>query len=252
MMDDMEPDVVHVGGVNRILPFYPVYLATQSLGVLSMAFVITWTKKFLGGFDWEEGSGKKFNWHPVFMVLAMLYLQGNAIIIFRLLKQVDKFLVKTIHTAIHLLSIIFTIVALIAVFQFHNESDTPNLYSFHSWIGLTTVVIFGIQFILGFIAYLFPRLSEDGRSAYLPAHTFLGGLLFASSTVSCLTGINEKLIFVSNTKPDGEKYQDLPGYAVVGNLLGVSIMLYAIGCGILVLNPHYRRPPAPPGIPQTQ
>lgn len=39
----------------------------------------------------------------------------------------------------------FAIAALVAVFSAHNDEGYANLYSIHSWVGLATVVMFGLQ-----------------------------------------------------------------------------------------------------------
>jgi hypothetical protein len=55
---------------------------------------------------------------------------------------------KLIHIACHSLSIASVIGGMVAVFRFHNEHQIPNLYSLHSWVGMTTVVIFSLQVFL--------------------------------------------------------------------------------------------------------
>lgn len=39
----------------------------------------------------------------------------------------------------------FSATALYAVFSAHNDEGYANMYSIHSWIGLGTVVMFGLQ-----------------------------------------------------------------------------------------------------------
>ena len=66
-------------------------------------------------------------------------------IAYRVFRTQDKFKVKLIHGAIHSGAIIFAILGLITVFDFHNVNHIPNLYSLHSWIGLATVILFACQ-----------------------------------------------------------------------------------------------------------
>ena len=41
-----------------------------------MVFVSFWNAQWRGGFAWD-GTGKQFNWHPVFMVTGLVVLYGN-------------------------------------------------------------------------------------------------------------------------------------------------------------------------------
>lgn len=52
---------------------------------------------------------------------------------------------KVLHAALHLLVFTLTVVGLVAVFQFHNHSKIAHLYSLHSWLGITTVILFACQ-----------------------------------------------------------------------------------------------------------
>lgn len=68
-------------------------------------------------------------------------------LIYRIQRNVRKRRLKLIHTGLMLLIILLTIIALIAVFDSHNLKipPTPNMYTLHSWIGLTSVILFCFQ-----------------------------------------------------------------------------------------------------------
>lgn len=52
---------------------------------------------------------------------------------------------KFIHAGLHLLAFIFAVIAMVAVFDFHNAAQIPNMYSLHSWLGLVALTLFCLQ-----------------------------------------------------------------------------------------------------------
>ena len=58
------------------MAFYILVGIAEAIGLISIAMVVIWMKHYRGGFAWD-GSGKEFNYHPVFMVLALVFLNGN-------------------------------------------------------------------------------------------------------------------------------------------------------------------------------
>lgn len=54
---------------------------------------------------------------------------------------------KLFHMILHLIALVAGIIGVIAVFKYHNESGIPHMYTFHSWIGLSTIILFGLQVI---------------------------------------------------------------------------------------------------------
>ncbi|XP_008824746.2 cytochrome b ascorbate-dependent protein 3-like [Nannospalax galili] len=103
---------------------------------------------------------------------------------------------KLLHAALHLLAFIFTVVGLVAVFQYHNHSKIAHLYSLHSWLGITTVILFACQWFLGFSIFLLPWASQWLRSLLKPVHVFFGACILSLSITSVISGINEKIFFV--------------------------------------------------------
>lgn len=52
---------------------------------------------------------------------------------------------KLFHLILHFIALVAGIVGIYAVFKFHNELDIPNMYTLHSWIGMSTFCLFGLQ-----------------------------------------------------------------------------------------------------------
>jgi cytochrome b-561 len=52
---------------------------------------------------------------------------------------------KTIHMTLHFIAIVLGIVGICAVFKFHDMVNLVDVYSLHSWIGLGTFCLFGLQ-----------------------------------------------------------------------------------------------------------
>ncbi|XP_042909901.2 putative transmembrane ascorbate-dependent reductase CYB561 homolog, partial [Parasteatoda tepidariorum] len=144
---------------NQNLGYFKVWLLiTQLLGVVSIALVSSWCDQYLGGFAWQSNPQLQFNHHPFFMVLGFVFCYGNGLLVFRVFRYQRKQPVKLLHFGLHTVAFIFTIVSLKAVFDSHNlpAKPKPNLYSLHSWLGLTAVILFAMQYTFGFLAFLSP------------------------------------------------------------------------------------------------
>lgn len=83
------------------------------------------------------------------MLTTLLSLLLAAIIIYRLpwTWHCSKLLMKFIHAGLNLLAFILAVIAVVAAFDFHNTAKIPNMYSLHSWLGLTALVLYGLQVI---------------------------------------------------------------------------------------------------------
>lgn len=125
-----------------------------------------------------------------------------------------------LHGALTLAAFSLAVLGLVAVFRFHNNHGTPNMYSLHSWLGLATVLLFScqvgaapapphpgslvhachphlpsLQWLAGFSAFLLPWAPAWLRALYKPVHVFFGSTILMLSVASCVSGINEKLFF---------------------------------------------------------
>ena len=154
------------------------------------------------------------------------------------LRKVDKFATKIVHTIIQLLAMVFAIVGLIAVFDFHNAFKIPNMYSLHSWLGISTAVLYCCQWLSGLLAYLLPTLSDENRVKYLSVHQYFGIGTIVLAIASSLLGMTEKLLFsIMKT------YKNLPSEGILANILGITLILFGGLIVHLVTKASYKRQP---------
>ncbi|XP_048102421.1 transmembrane ascorbate-dependent reductase CYB561 isoform X1 [Alosa alosa] len=218
----------------------PWYIAgSQLLGVASVVITGVWMGHFRGGYAWD-GSSQEFNVHPLCMVLAMIFLYGDAIMVYRVFRNEPKRSVKILHGVLHFLVLFISIIGIVAVFQYHDANNIPHMYSLHSWCGMLTFVLFIAQWLLGFCFFLFPWTTTWLRSLYLPLHVFFGLSLFGLAVATCLLGIMEKLLFaISDT------YSAYAPEGILANTLGIMLLAYGVLVGYVVTRDEFKRPPHP-------
>nr|XP_019937434.1 PREDICTED: cytochrome b ascorbate-dependent protein 3-like [Paralichthys olivaceus] len=221
---------------------YATYSLCVGLGLLCVLFVTYWSSHWNGGFAWDH-SALQFNWHPVLMVLGLVVVYGNAAVLYRLpftWKQ-NKLTWKLVHAALMLLALLLSVVGLYAVFDNHTSINIPNLYSLHSWVGICTVALFALQWILGLAGFLFPCSPLWFRGSLKPVHVWLGKMILILGLSSCISGINEKLLFTHNDS-SAEPYSTLPVEAKFANFLGILLVAFGLVVfGILSKN-KWQRP----------
>eukprot|EP00057_Strongylocentrotus_purpuratus_P004243 XP_003728314.2 PREDICTED: cytochrome b561-like isoform X2 [Strongylocentrotus purpuratus] len=223
-----------------MLPFYLLLTLSQVVGIMILILVGYWTGHTLGGYAWD-GSGREFNLHPLFMTIGLVFLYGDGILIFRVFRHNSSSKIKIVHLLFHSLALIFACVGLKTVFNFHRVQSFPDMYSLHSWVGLSAFILFVLQWMTGIACFLYPRLRDELRVTYLPLHRYIGVATFAMVIAAACAGINEKLFFVYSGRGDSLKYSALPHGAYIGNFLGFLILLFGLIVGYLVSNSDFRR-----------
>lgn len=68
-----------------------------------------------------------------------------AIMIYKIFPKLNHDTTKLIHLILHAIAIVLGAVGIYCAFKFHNESGIANLYSLHSWLGIGTISLYGIQ-----------------------------------------------------------------------------------------------------------
>lgn len=235
-----------VSMMRSVVLFYLCFLLCLCLGLACVVCVCLWNTRWRGGFAWD-GSAFQFNWHPVLMTTGLVVLYGYGAVLYRvpLTWGQNKLPWKLLHASLMLLALILSVVGLCAVFDFHNAKNTPNLYSLHSWIGISAVALFALQWVGGVAGFLLPWTPMSFRKLLKPTHVWLGGSILTLSIAACISGINEKLFFVLKGNTSGS-YGLLPPEALWANSLGVLIVAFGLVVLKILSNPKWQRPDSRP------
>ncbi|XP_044153961.1 transmembrane ascorbate-dependent reductase CYB561 [Bufo gargarizans] len=212
--------------------------ASQILGVAALAITGTWLSQYRGGFSWD--GTEQFNVHPLCMVLGMVFLCGDALLVFRVFRHETKKATKILHGVLHILALIISLVGIIAVFQYHKKKNINDMYSLHSWLGITTFTLYFLQWILGFVMFFLPGVGFAYKNRFKPIHVFLGLSLLVSTIATCLLGLTEKMLF---SLPDD--YAKLPAEGVLVNSLGLLLVAFGLVIAYIVTREEWRRPLLP-------
>lgn len=221
--------------------FKVLYVLTQLCGLTMIVLMGSWIGVHMGGLGGTSNPSLEFNWHPLLMTIGLIFLYGNAILVYRGFRTLRKKALKITHAAIHMGAFILTVIALVTVFDSHNlaPNPIPNMYSLHSWLGLSAVILFCLQYVVGFAAFLVPGAKDSLRAAIMPLHIYFGLFGFVLAIASAVMGITEKAIF---SIPN---YSSLPSSGVTVNLCGVLFVVFGGLVVYLATNPAYKRKPLP-------
>jgi cytochrome b-561 len=208
------------------------------MALLSMIIVIVWIYS-LGGLSWEKGQSKLvFNWHPLLMITAFCFMTVASLSFRYRGGLVTRKLAKILHGTAWAVAMLCAIVALIAVFRSHNDELSgyvANLYSLHSWIGVTVGVFYSLQFFAGLMTFGFPAtiwgISPSFKAKMLMVHYYFGPMIYLAFMLTILLGIQEKEGFVGCsykvTEPDVTPFQSffkIPASCRISHTLGFLVL----------------------------
>ena len=207
--------------------FARLFFLLNVLAIVSTGITVYWGKVFAGGFSLTERGGR-LSWHRLLMSIGLLFLYGNGVLAFKILEQrnVSRQVIKAVHALLNFIGGIFAILGLVVVFLSHTGPGIGNLYSLHSWVGVITVVLYELNYALGLVCFFLPQTPGWIRGLYKPYHVFVGQALIGLISVSFITGIVEKAMFL-NFK-NGMQYADLPSQAIMINAFGLIIVAVGI------------------------
>jgi len=171
---------------------------------------------------------KQWNLHPVLMITGLIYCAGQAMLVYRSCRCCRRIWNKLLHTMFHLLAVPCVVLGFMAAFDYHQErkdkdgepNPIPHFYSIHSWLGLATMAVYAIQFVVGVFSFLLLLCCESAtagfRAALVPLHSTFGTSTFLLAIGTAVAGLTEKAFF--------ELSVSYPHWAVgLGSSVGASL-----------------------------
>ncbi|XP_060111812.1 transmembrane ascorbate-dependent reductase CYB561 [Heteronotia binoei] len=211
--------------------------ASQALGLALVLLAGAWMGVYRGGIAWHSPE-LQFNAHPLCMLLGLVFLQGDALLVYRIFRNESKRSTKILHGLLHGLALVIAMVGLIAVFEYHKKKSFPNMYSLHSWCGIAAFSFYLLQWLLGLVFFFCPGVSFSVRSSYKPQHVFFGVFLLLLSIATALLGVLELVLFKISAS-----YSSLVPEGVVANTLGLLLVAYGAVVAYILTRDEWRRPP---------
>jgi len=163
-------------------------------------------------FSWKVDPELEFNLHPFLMIMGFIYFMGQAMLMYRTCRCCRRIWSKLLHTTFHLLAAPCIAIGFVAVYDYHNDrrdkfgnpDPIPHFYSIHSWMGLTTMGLFALQFLVGFFSFLLLLCCESAtasfRAALVPIHSTFGITTFVMAVATACAGLTEKAFFSLSIK----------------------------------------------------
>lgn len=206
----------------------PMVVTAQLLAAAVLTLTLVWVLHFRGGVSWKPTSNPLFVYtaHPLFMVIGFIICTGEAVMAYRIVLG-PRSAKKAVHLLLHLVALTFAAVGLYAAFKFHNDVGLPDIRSLHSWLGIATIALYGLQWLMAFVYFVFPGAVMTMRADYAPWHIFFGLAIFLMAICTAETGLAK---FVS-------AFIAYPGEVFVVNFTGIAILMFGVAVVLAVILP---------------
>lgn len=203
--------------------------------VISLVLVLVWKTDTDESREPYSATG-----HARYMVAMFFCCQVLALCAWSLCPAPHQAVGKGVHVLFQSLALIGMALGLWKIIQQKLDSETPQLTTLHSWLGIAAVATFCANYIwgsgMGMLKVLYPEssLHKAGRVMYL--HRAVGLTALGLTMLAIETGVMGLLgggrCYYStydgsngrDTNP-AANYEDLPEECKVGNGLGITVIL---------------------------
>ncbi|WJX16827.1 ascorbate ferrireductase (transmembrane) [Trifolium repens] len=176
----------------------------------------------------STNKNKIFNLHPLLMVIGFILVGGEAIVAYKSIPG-KRSSGKVFHLLLHLIALTSGILGIVVIFKYKKETGLSNMFTLHSWLGISAISAFGLQYILGFFAYFFPGAEASTRATLLPWHKFIGIVIFLLAVGTAETGLIQYSDFLQLFRNQE---------ALIVNFTGLLLFLFSVFVGLSVILPR--------------
>lgn len=207
------------------------------LGLAVILLMFIWTYSFRGGYGLAGTA--VFNLHPLIMLAGFIVISSEAIVAFKSVNG-DRAYQKAVHMTVQGAAIFLALLGIGAAYKFHLDNGIQNFYSLHSWLGLTTMALYLVQWVVGFVAFWRQSVAKAKRTELLSWHVFVGFAAYTAALATAELGLLEKLTFLQKTgAPPSVGLWSRE--AMLVNILGVAICGYGAVVVLTTVVPKPRR-----------
>ncbi|KAH7706204.1 cytochrome b561-like protein [Aphelenchoides avenae] len=135
--------------------FVRLYFVAQVLGFSAFTMVAVWMGVYRGGYGFGKAE-PVFHWHPLLMNFGLMFLNGQAMMLYRGFRFVPKTITKPLHWFIQFCGAISTIVGIVAAWKYHDLNAIVHVHSIHSWIGISASFLFVCNYLIGLTVFGLP------------------------------------------------------------------------------------------------
>lgn len=175
-----------------------LFTLAELLLFITVLLWLYWAYQHDDGLAWQNDRKQQFNTHAALMLFGFIFLNGQAMLIYRSFQCCSKIYTKILHTILFVLATSAISLGLILGYTAQenvgsNNKPIMHFYSLHAWCGLATVGLFVLQFVFGFVSFLIllccDKATSKFRAALLPIHKTFGLIIFSLAVATCLTGL---------------------------------------------------------------
>ncbi|KAI3992942.1 hypothetical protein MKX01_009685 [Papaver californicum] len=211
-----------------LLSATPVSIVAHLLAIAAITLVCVWIFHFQQGVAFKSETKQKiFNLHPFLIVIGFIVMGGEGIMAYRIVPSSRK--VQKLVYLMFLLDARLGYFGVFVVFKFHHQVRLKDMYTLHSWLGMITICLFGLQWLVAFFSFWYPGAGMPTRERLIPWHAFVGMVIFLLAICTAETGLLQT--FLGLELVSGPE-------ALIVNFTGLIILLFGVAAGLTAILPR--------------
>ncbi|GMT10662.1 hypothetical protein PFISCL1PPCAC_3955, partial [Pristionchus fissidentatus] len=198
------------------------------------------------GWQWSDagkGNMGNLNLHAMFMTTGFVFLQGEALLSYRMYRRDAKLISKFMHFILHSMALGLAGCGLYSAIRHKETHNVAQFQTVHSWLGLALLGAYVVQYAFGLINFGLGIMPAKTRASFLPLHRIIGCIIFGVTSAQALLGQITYTNFATNL-PEFNCYKTLSclnHLDWVYNSQVISLVIYSISLLVLVTPSAWKR-----------